>query len=85
MFRTYNKQVFHMLHAITLCYLNFVNLFFGRSSPPPPFFLFLEIHNHILINLPKIGLETPLTMAKKNLGLSNIKQTNNNRTAILSI
>lgn len=53
--------------------------------PPPPFFLFLEIHNHILINLPKIGLETPLTMAKKNLGLSNIKQTNNNRTAILSI
>lgn len=85
MFRPYNKQVFHILHAITLCYLHFVNLFFWEEFSPPPFFLFLEIHNHILINLPKIGLETPLTMTKKNLGLSNIKQTNNNRTAILSI
>lgn len=84
MFRTYNKQVFHMLHAITLCYLHFFYLFFGRSSPPPLFFIFRNSLSY-LINLPKIGLETPLTMAKKNLGLSNIKQTNNNRTAILSI
>lgn len=84
MFRTYNRQVFHMLHAITLCYLHFLIYFLGGVLPPPLFFIFRNSLSY-LINLPKIGLETPLTMAKKNLGLSNIKQTNNSRTAILSI
>lgn len=84
MFRTYNRQVFHMLHAITLCYLHFLIYFLGGVLPPPFFFIFRNSLSY-LINLPKIGLETPLTMAKKNLGLSNIKQTNNSRTAILSI
>lgn len=35
---TYNKQVFHMLHAITLRYLNiFVKVKLGELLPPPPF------------------------------------------------
>lgn len=34
---TYNKQVFHMLHAITLRYLNiFVKVNFCEFCPPPP-------------------------------------------------
>lgn len=34
---TYNTQVFHMLHAITLRYLNiFVKVKLGELLPPPP-------------------------------------------------
>lgn len=81
--RTYNKQLFHMLHAITLRYLNiFVKVNFWENCYPPPLKKFIMIiifikftKNRSLNSLNPGGTLNP---SKKDLflGLANAKQTN---------
>lgn len=92
MLRTYKKQVFYMLHAITLRYLYiFVTVNFWEFCPPPPFkkFIMIIIFNKVTKNRSWNSFNPGGTLnpSKKDLilGLANAKQTNNNRNAILSI
>lgn len=93
MLRTYNKQVFHLLHAITLRYLYiFVKVNFCEFCPPPPpfkKFIMIIIFNKVTKNRSWNSLNPGGTLnpSKKDLilGMANAKQTNNNRNAILSI
>lgn len=80
LFRTYNEQVFHMLHVITLCYL--CEIIFGSSDSHPPFQKFIIIFNKVTKNR---TWNSPNPGKKESWPDLNTKQTNNNITAFLSI